>query len=47
MPDAVPWATPCDCTKAEEITKQDVEFAKLMEQRYGVTDLDLVVCDPW
>ncbi|KAF5825516.1 hypothetical protein DUNSADRAFT_9045 [Dunaliella salina] len=47
VPDVVPWATPDDCVKAEEIAKADEGFKKALEERYGITDMDLVVCDPW
>eukprot|EP00983_Pelagomonas_calceolata_P132038 1161832-Pelagomonas_calceolata.AAC.10 len=33
--------------RAEEIAKADEGFKTALEQRYGVTNMDLVVCDPW
>lgn len=40
-------ATPDDCIEAEAIAKADPEVRRLLQERYGVTDLDLVCCDPW
>lgn len=47
MPDAVPWATAEDCAHAEQIAKNSAEFQQLLKERYGVTDMELVACDPW
>ncbi|PNH10594.1 Copper amine oxidase 1, partial [Tetrabaena socialis] len=40
-------ASPDDCFEAEAIAKADAAVQKLLKERYGVTDLDLVCCDPW
>lgn len=36
-----------DCLEAEDICKADLSFQKLMQERYGITDLATVACDPW
>lgn len=42
-----PLATPDDCFDAEEIVKSDPEIKALLQDKYGITDLSMVVCDPW
>ncbi len=42
-----PIATPDDCFLAEEIAKADPEVKVLLAERYGHTDMELLVCDPW
>lgn len=42
-----PLASPDDCFDAEAIAKADPEVIELLATKYGLTDLDLVVCDPW
>jgi Cu2+-containing amine oxidase len=42
-----PLASPEDCFDAEAIAKSDPEVVSLLKERYGITDLDLVACDPW
>jgi hypothetical protein len=42
-----PLLTPDDCDLAEKITKADPKVAKLLKDRYGITDLSLVAADPW
>lgn len=42
-----PAVTMDDCFLAEELLKKNAEFASFVEARYGVTDLDLLACDPW
>ncbi len=46
IPNAQPVATPDDCFEAEEIVKGDAVVQDLLKKR-GITDLDLVACDPW
>lgn len=46
VPNAQPVATPDDCFAAEAIAKQDETVKKLLAAR-GITDTDLVACDPW
>lgn len=46
-PGVQPLLTPEDCFLAEEIVKSDPEFAKIMEERYGITDLSRLAVDPW
>lgn len=41
-----PMLTPDDCFDAEEVAKADAGVRKLLAAR-GITDLSLVVCDPW
>ncbi|GAX83474.1 hypothetical protein CEUSTIGMA_g10899.t1 [Chlamydomonas eustigma] len=42
-----PLATPDDCFEAEAVGKADVEVQRLLQERYGITDMSLVVFDPW
>ena len=42
-----PLASPEDCFDAEAIAKADPEVIALLAEKYGITDLDLVCCDPW
>eukprot|EP00803_Ostreobium_quekettii_P010562 evm.model.scf_1177.3 EVM.evm.TU.scf_1177.3 scf_1177:31016-41785(+) len=42
-----PLLTPDDCFDAEAIVKADENVRCLLEERYGVTDVDKVACDPW
>ena len=39
--------TPEDCILAEDIVKADSEVVALLKEKYGLTDLALVACDPW
>lgn len=41
-----PLASPDDCLLAEEIAKADPKVREQLKLR-GVTDMDLVACDPW
>ncbi len=41
-----PLATPDDCLLAEQIAKADPKVREQLKLR-GVTDMDLVACDPW
>ena len=43
---AQPMLTPDDCMDAEAIAKGDARVAALLKAR-GITDMDLVACDPW
>ncbi len=36
-----------DCVEAEEIFKADAEVQRLIRERYGITDMAEVACDPW
>ncbi|KAG1669432.1 hypothetical protein FOA52_004065 [Chlamydomonas sp. UWO 241] len=40
-------ATPDDCIEAEAITKADPRVIAMLKDKYGVTDMSLVFCDPW
>ena len=42
-----PLATPDDCFDAEAIAKGDAGLQALLLEKYGITDLALVACDPW
>ncbi|CBN75262.1 amine oxidase [Ectocarpus siliculosus] len=42
-----PLLSPDDCDLAEKIVKLDAGVAKLLEERYGITDIGLLACDPW
>ena len=42
-----PLASPEDCFDAEAIAKANPEVVSLLKERYGISDLDLVACDPW
>ena len=42
-----PLLTPEDCTLAEEIVQSSKEIAQLLSDRYGITDISRVACDPW
>lgn len=41
-----PLASPDDCLLAEQIAKADPKVREQLKLR-GVTDIDLVACDPW
>ena len=41
-----PLASPDDCLLAEQIAKEDPKVREQLKLR-GVTDMDLVACDPW
>ncbi|BDA50132.1 Primary amine oxidase [Coccomyxa sp. Obi] len=45
--DREPLLTPEDCILAEDIAKADPEVVALLKEKYGLTDLALVACDPW
>ena len=45
--DREPLMTPEDCILAEDIVKADPEVVALLKEKYGLTDLALVACDPW
>ena len=36
-----------DCLEAEDICKGDKGFQQLLRDRYDITDLASVACDPW
>jgi primary-amine oxidase len=42
-----PMTTPEDNDMAERIMKADPVLLKLLAERYGITDMDKVVCDTW
>lgn len=42
-----PLCTPDDCIDAENIAKADAQVQSLLKERYGLTDMSLVICDPW
>lgn len=42
-----PTTTPDDCSLAEHIIMADPRIRQLLAERYGITDPDLVVFDPW
>ena len=42
-----PMVTLDDCLEAEDICKADRGFAQLMRDRYDITDLATLACDPW
>ena len=42
-----PMVTIEDCVEAEELVKADPSIRALLKERYGVTDMALVACDPW
>eukprot|EP00884_Botryococcus_braunii_P004086 jgi/Botrbrau1/13679/Bobra.0378s0010.1 len=42
-----PMVTVDDCLDAEDICKADEKFRRVIKERYGIVDLDLVACDPW
>lgn len=46
-PDCMPPVSPDDCRDAEAIVKGDETVKKLLRDRYGVTDFEMVVCEPW
>ncbi|KAG1660812.1 hypothetical protein FOA52_010236 [Chlamydomonas sp. UWO 241] len=39
-------ATPDDCIEAEAIAKADPRVIAMLKDKYGVTDMSLVFCDP-
>ena len=41
-----PLASPDDCFDAEAIAKADQKVQERLGL-YGITDVDLVACDPW
>lgn len=42
-----PMLTPEDCHLAEVIVHSDTQVQKVLLDRYGITDVSTVVCDPW
>ncbi|KAK9825988.1 hypothetical protein WJX74_003459 [Apatococcus lobatus] len=42
-----PTVTLDDCLDAEEVVKSDPGIQKLLLERYGICDLELVAVDPW
>jgi Copper amine oxidase, N2 domain len=42
-----PLITPEDCFDAEAIVKADPQIQALLKDKYAITDMDMVVCDPW
>jgi len=42
-----PLASPDDCLESEQIVKADAEIQKLLLEKYGITDLSMICCDPW
>ena len=43
-----PLFSPDDCDLAEKLVKESDEIAKLVQERYGNTDIEKqLVCDPW
>ena len=42
-----PLLTPDDCFLAEDIVQQSDEVKRVLEERYGITDISRVACDPW
>jgi len=46
-PGTQPMFTPDDCDLAEEIAKKSLELQTALKERYGITDMSRVVCDPW
>lgn len=44
---AQPVLTPDDCDLAEKIVKADSRVRKLVSTRYGIDNIDSLVCDPW
>ena len=39
--------SPDDTFLAEEVVLRSVEVQQLLLSRYGISDMSLVVCDPW
>jgi primary-amine oxidase len=44
---AQPLLTPEDCDLAEAIVQSSPDIASALRERYGITDMSRVVCDPW
>lgn len=42
-----PLLTPEDCDLAEAIVQSSKQIAALLAERYGITDMSRVACDPW
>jgi primary-amine oxidase len=42
-----PMFTPEDCDLAEKIVQESAQVAAVMKERYGITDMSTVACDPW
>ncbi len=42
-----PMLTPADCDLAETISKSSEEVQTALKERYGITDMEKVVGDPW
>lgn len=42
-----PMVTIEDCVEAEDIFKSDPQVQRLIRERYGITDMAEVACDPW
>ena len=36
-----------DCIVAEQIVQEDATVQRLCKERYGITNIEEVVCDPW
>lgn len=45
--DEQPMLTPWDCDVAESIVQSNPEVKKALQERYGITDMSRVACDPW
>lgn len=46
-PGTQPMFSPDDCDLAEEIAKKSPELQAALKERYGITDMSRVACDPW
>eukprot|EP00282_Hemiselmis_andersenii_P036548 CAMPEP_0169427548 /NCGR_PEP_ID=MMETSP1042-20121227/835_1 /TAXON_ID=464988 /ORGANISM="Hemiselmis andersenii, Strain CCMP1180" /LENGTH=660 /DNA_ID=CAMNT_0009537625 /DNA_START=22 /DNA_END=2005 /DNA_ORIENTATION=- len=42
-----PLFSPDDCFLAERIVQEDPEVKRLLSDRYGISDMSQVACDPW
>jgi primary-amine oxidase len=42
-----PLLTPEDCDLAEKIVQTSKQIADIMSDRYGITDMSRIACDPW
>jgi primary-amine oxidase len=46
-PGVQPMLTPDDCDLAEQIVYNSKEVADILKERYNITDMTKVACDPW
>lgn len=46
-PGTQPMFTPNDCDLAEEIVQTSEKVQQVLKDRYGISDIKTIACDPW